>query len=821
MLDTTWPVEWGGSTNSDPRRILALLLLGHRTRAWQQDLAVRLAEWLPTNRGQAPWLITYGLAAWSETVLPATDGFIRGWVSQGSGIRYQHQEIYEWFAARGWREPVPHHTTLLSWLRAEPRLAEFVPRLFEVDGVGGEFVDPYAARFGADNEWPKALTALAEEGALDRGVLLDQCLARLLRGDRPGNLRGFVALHEQLAPTPEETAERAGTYIRLAADAAGTVSKIALKLLSTLDSQRPLNPDAFHDLCSAVLTRPETTLARGQLAWMDKAVRRDPVRAGALVDALALAFGHPATAVQERAVGLAARWMPHLDPQAQARLKDAIGAVDASLQSEASRLLGAADPQPEIRSLMLPVPPVRTIPEAIESPAELAERFAAVLVSRRCDPMELERVLEGAVTQYHADCGAVAEAFAPLAARYPAQQEAGRWSVSTMELALGCLLDVLAGRSSHVAVQVRALLLEERLTSVDHIPLRRIYEIAKRLPGEAVPCLLATPTLASGSIEPVVLAGRLDRFQADSVTPWPDDLEQALLRLPEDARSDIAGQVRLLAVGGSDVVVLPVFSGFHTQAFGIDEFPDADGYQRISTPRVVPVMKTVGRPEECTLARILAQIPDPLEPQAYFWPNWNGRSNTLIGLWAGLAPHHGDLIAAHALPTFFKQADDDTSDTGITVLPLLAESGGSGAPVLHLALAYGLTAAGPRSRTAAVDALLTLAALDTLDPALLGGLLAALWHEHIARPNRFLKALGEAARAGAAAQVWTVVRTLITSVAAQPGLKGLPDLLSLGSECAALGNVRTEFPELGELALQVKPARLAKEAERLQEILRQ
>ncbi|WP_042450260.1 DUF6493 family protein [Streptacidiphilus jiangxiensis] len=821
LLHTTWPLDGGGSTNSDYHRILALLLLGHRDPAWQQELAVRLAEWLPTNRGLAPWLITYGLAAWSETDLPATDGFIRGWVSQGSLIRYQHQEIREWFAAQGWRAPVPHHTTLRSWLRAEPRLAEFVPRLFEVDDIGSEFTDPYAARFGADNEWPKVLAALADEGVLDRGALLDQCLAKLLRGDRPGNLRGFVALHDQLAPTPEQTADRVGMYIRLAADGAGTVGKIAQKLLKTLDSQGRLEPDAFEELCSAVLTRSETTLVSAQLAWMDKVVRRDTAQSAVLAGALSMAFSHPTAAVQERALGLAARWIGLLGPEMQEQLRDAAIMVDASLQSEAARLLGTGTAQPENLALELPVPAVRTMPEAIESPTELAERFAAALVTRQIDPMELERVLEGAVVQHHAERDAVAAAFAPLATRYPAQNDANRWSATTMAHALGCLMDVLAGRSSRVALDARTLLLEELFTSVDHIPLRRIHEITKHLPSGTAPFLLATPTTADGAIDPAVLAGRLDQFQAESVTPWADDLEQALLRLPDAARADIAGHARMLGGPRSETVILPVFSDFHTQAFGVDELPDATGHRRISTPRVVPVMKTSSEPEECTLAGILAQTPDPLEPQAYYWPTWNGRSNTLIGLWPSITPHHPDLIAAHALPTFFKQADDDSSATAITVLPSLAWAGSSPAPVVHLALAYGLTAAGPASRTAAVDALLALAALDKLDPSLLGRLLAALWHEHIARPGRFLKALGEAARVGAATHVWGVVRALITAVAANPALKGLPDLLSLGSECAALGPVRSDLPELAELALQAKPARLPKEARRLQEILRQ
>jgi hypothetical protein len=824
LLDTTWPRPDGGSTNVDHHRILALLLLGHRDRDWQRDLALRLAEWLPVNRGRAPWLITYGLAAWSETDLPTTDGFIRGWASQGSAIRYDHREIREWFAEQGRREPVPHHSTLLSWLRAEPRLAEYVPRLFEVDDIGAEFADTYAARFGADNEWPKALTALAGEGALARGELLDQCLAKLLRGDRPGNLRGFTALHDQLAPSRDETAARVGTYVRLAADGAGTVAKTAQKLLKALDAEGRLEPEDFEELCAGVLTRSETAPAIAQLAWMDRVLRRDPARADVLVATAALAFGHPAAGVQERALGLAGRWMAHLGPGAQAQVRDAAGALDAALRPEAAALLGeeagaAGNPSPP-----LPVVPVRKMPPAVGSPADLAERFAALLVARRMEPAELERVLEGAVTHHHADAGAVARAFAPLAARRPAQDDANPWSATTTGLALGCLMDVLAGRSGGVAAQARKLLVEARFTSVDHIPLRRIYEIAERLPSETPPFLLATPTRADGAIDPAVLAGRLDRFQAASVTPWPDDLEQALLRLPPAAHDAAAARAQVGPGSGSRT--LPVFSGLHTQPSGVDEVPDAEGQRRVATPRVVPVMTAATPPEERTLAAVLSQTPDPLDPQAYFWPNWKGRTYELIGLWPSITPYDPDLIAAHALPPLFKHAGGSTSPTGSLVLPLLAEpagsegSSGAAGPVVHLALAYGLTAASRENRTAAVDALLALAAPGRLDATRLANFLAALWHEQLARPNRFVAALGEAGRAGAAAEVWTVVRTLVSRVATTPALKGLPDLLALGSECAALGNVSDEFPELARLALHAKPARLATEAGRLQGILR-
>ncbi|MFI0723600.1 DUF6493 family protein [Streptomyces sp. NPDC021224] len=823
LFTTSWPLPGGGARSVDARDILDLLLLDHRDPAWQRDLALRLAAWLPTDQGLAPWLVTYGLAVRSGTRLPATDGFIRGWVSEGSLIRYgRHHQTWErpavQFRPEPEPQPEPHPRTLLAWLRAEPRLREFLPRLFEVEGVGAEFADRYAVHFGADNDWPTALAALAAEGVLDRDELLDLCLAKLLRGDRPGTLRGFTALHDRIAPTPHETAARAGMYVRLAADGAGTVARTAQKLLKDLDAAGRLEPADFAELCAAVLTRPETALATTQLGWMDRAVRRDPARAPELVATAALAFGHPAASVQERALGLAARRLALAGPEVREQLREAAGSLDAALRGDAARLLGeqrAAEAEPP----RLPGVPDRRLPPAVASPAELAERYAALLAARRVEPMELERVLEGAVALHHADAAAVAAAFAPLAARRPARTGVTGWSATVVSVALACLMDVLAGRPARAAHEAHRYLIRERFTSVNQVPVRRIHEIAGRLPSRRAPFLLATPTAADGSIDPEVLAGRLDRYRADSVRPWPDDLEQSLLRIPAAARADLTARVRALAGRKRARVVLPVLTGFHTQPLGSPEIPQGWG-QEVSVPRVAPLMTAAVPPRAGTLAFVLAQTPDPLRPDSYLWPRTDPGTDDLVGAWPGIVPHHPELIAAHALPRLLRQAGTGAPNEADRVLPLLAEASGAPGPVVHLALGYVLTAAGGESRTAAVDALLTLAARGRLDAPALGAALAALWQEGIARPNRFVAALGDAARAGACAQVWDVVRALTAAVAADPGRRGLPDLLALGAECAATARIRADVPEIDALAALARPARVAKEAKRLREILR-
>ncbi|MEU2631112.1 hypothetical protein ABZ641_29445, partial [Kitasatospora sp. NPDC007106] len=426
LRDATWPLADGGSTNADHHALLRVLLEPHRSTAWQRELAVRLAEWLPA-RGDGPrWLVAHGLTVWSGAEVPATDGYVTGWLREGGLMRHHHREIAEWFADQGLREPVPHHDTLLSWLRAQPRLAEFVRRLFEVPDVGGEFADPHAARSGPGNVWPEALTALAAEGVLDRAELLDHCLGKLLRGDRPGNLRGFLHLHDALAPYPDEVLARSRDYLRLAADGAPTAARTAQAALRTLDDRLPA--DTFAELTEAVLGRPEKTLATAQLTWAGAVLRRHPAQIDALLPAVAAGFAHPATEVQDKALRLATRHLAQAGPDTVRALRTAAQGLGPVQAVDARRLLGTddatadADAAPWAGAEPLPSAapgpaPARPMPPAVSGPHELAERLAALLADHSPEPVEFEAVLAAAVAEHHRDAPALAEALAPLAAR--------------------------------------------------------------------------------------------------------------------------------------------------------------------------------------------------------------------------------------------------------------------------------------------------------------------------------------------------------------------------------------------------------------------
>ncbi|MFE7560492.1 DUF6493 family protein [Kitasatospora sp. NPDC057500] len=809
MLSFTWPLPGGGSTNADARTLLAALLPPHRDPAFQRELAVRLAEWLPARGDHIRWLIAHGLDAWTGAEVPATDGYLTGWVREGSLVRYgHHRGIGEWFADQGLRPPVPHHDTLLSWLRAQPRLAEFVRRLFDVPDAGSAFADPYADRFGPENEWPKALTALAGEGLLDRAELLDRCVGRLLRGDRPGNLRGFLRLYAELAPDPEEVAARARDHVRLAADGAPTAAKAAQAALRSLDAR--LSAELFTELTAAVLARPEKALATVQLGWAEAVLRADPARADDLLPALAVAFGHPAAAVQERALRLAARQLPDAaDPATAEAVRAAAEALGPALRSEAHELLATAPPRTgEPAPVLRPAPPA-ALPAAPAGPFELAERLSAVLADAVPDPGEFEVVLAALVAEHRHDAAALAAALAPVA---PGRGEnpllfAG---IGTVGGTLGCLLDALTGRGHRSAALTDELLaLRDPLRAAALVPALRVLEAACGVTDAPVPVLLATPTAGDGSLDPAVLAERLAAHRAAGARPWPADLAQALLRVPPHALPAARAAAAGLGCELPPDIPPPAPEEFHVRP------PDGSPGD---APRIGPLAPVPAVSEGVT--GLLHALPDPTGAD-WFSSAFRPSAGQLAQLpWT--APWHPETVAAHGLPALAIQAADPGPREPGSLLPRLAELPGEPGPVSHLLLAYGLTAARAEHRTAALDALLALTAGGRLRPEALGGWLAALWRLSVAKPNRFLPVLADAARGGAGRPVFAVLATMLTDLAPDPTHRGLPALLTLAADCAAAEALHTPIPALATLTTPTTPTtprRVRAEATRLAGIL--
>jgi hypothetical protein len=794
-------------------------VLTDRDVTWLPDLAQRLAGRM-TERNRTPE--SWGLVAHFVRALglppPTGDQFVLGWL----------ESVFRWdnLQKRGAREA----------LRDDPFLDHLLPYVFEVDGAGtlmnvGSWVSNYSKREKPDLG-VLAFASLADEGRVSRDVLLDGCLSRFLKGDRPGALGVFVTLHDGLAPTLDEVAARQEDYARLLPTAPSPVAILAQKALRALDDAGRLDPEVLVQGGRDVLFRSERGLVRTQLTWLDRAAKRDPTRAGDILQAVAVAFGHPALDLQERALNIMAKHVEACDTDARAALADAATVLDADLGARAAQLFGTAtDAAPAAATVDLPTAPAaapvwRPMPAPIASPAELAAELTA-LVGRAMDPVGFERVLAAFVSLAN-DRGALRDALTPVVDRLAP----GGYQPDLDEVLLDRhLLEVARTlcRTSETPGWRAALKMMLQLVGVDdrrkrsratpaphRMLVMRLAEIGHHLDRRPVPALVATPTATTGHIDPAVLVDRVAAAERDDWQPWPVDLAQALLRLPRTADPDVVARAAALTSPAGRRLAERLATG---------PYPD---------PAEVPIMRKrardwwawhqAGNVADMPIVELIpdAASNDPLidplfrnRPTGY----WQYNVTRTYSLWPAVLPSHREVVAAHLLPDIadgpqFGSADPDAA------LPTLAEGSGPCGPAMAAAVAYTLGSARERTRVTGVDTALTLAATGDLDSAAVGEAVAAHLRAGVTKIVWLTPALTELANAGQPTAVWAIASRALAVVLALPkALPGTADLLALASKVVAGRPGLTPLPELAPVAARTGNSRLVTEARRLQRLL--
>lgn len=839
-----WLTRQDLQTGDEARSMTEVLrVLGARQVSWLPELTRRLAARLPSDRWDDPqWRLVAELVkgtGFQEVELPTSNGFVLGWArSQRSDGR------------------------LADTLAADPFFHALAPHLLEVDGIGGLFAWSASTWMRPEASWPLALAALAASGRLERERLLDRCLGRLLQGGPAAELRGFLLLHEALDPTLEQVAARTGDYTRLLADGPSRVALAAQRALRRLDVAGRLEPDRLLEVSRAVLFRPEKQLVRGQLSWLDGTARRQPQRAGQVLAAVAVGFAQDPAELQTRALSVVLRHARHADAAARAELLDAAAALPADLAQRVASAVGSQlpvhrpTPPP---ALLAPTP--RELPPPIGTPAELAEELAALFEGHpTVEPVALERLLAALVAFTRRDRATLADGLAPVLARYRIQS----WLPTDPAPPVTFLNEyqqlswaVLAA----VAPPARRPLLRGFMKAVWGASARRwqggwlvapgprlallfrLHEIAAGLGQRSSPPLLvATPTAVSGQLDPGELVARLEQAAAAGWEPWEHDLQQALLRLPRTPDPAAAARARRLPTPAGQRLFAWLRDGGMADPQVTRVVRTTRGRPRwspdVSRPvadEVVGVFATVTGPGSpawpgafpASLAaarRLLPRRPPPLAamlcelPEPERWERWH-----LGGwqhCWPALLPSHRDAVAAQVLP-WLANRSAGVRGAG-QVLPALAEADGPVGPGLTLALAYGLGASDPVDRAAAVDAMLVLASRHQLEGRALGVELGALASLSLLQVARVVPALRDAARAGAAAEVWAIASAAI------PGLvppavprppRGVPDLLALAAEVAGVVGGCQPIPELTTITRRGGSGRLLTESRRLQHLL--
>ncbi|MFE3167709.1 DUF6493 family protein [Streptomyces sp. NPDC059224] len=789
-----------------------LRALAGRDAGWQADVVRRLAA-RPVS-ADVPFPLMAGLVSRSGCEVPVTDAYLVGWVRH---------------IGHAWGR-VP----LIDRLRAEPALAPLVNGLFEFSEVS-----EVRWLFGdGPGSWQSAIAELTRTGELDRRAVADACVARLLRGGGPTDHRIFLPLLVRLALTREEERDRVADWTALARDAVSPVAAHAQAVLAALALDGELTARELAEASEGLLFRTEKKLVRAQLVLLGKVLAGEPAAAAQLLPAVAQAFGHEDTQVQERALKLVERHVKRLDdPAALAGVADAAGQLSPALRSRAADVLGieaVAAPQGYAEVLPPAPEPWRPAP-APETAVELAEEVGALLAADG-DVAAFERVLDGLARHAHRDQDALRAALEPVAATRWWKQPGGRrwWHADEYfgNIRYGLLgardgLELLLA-TVFGAVGTDTLFAAQQRGPADHTCAHtgfsrvfdvRLRELAYRMRTDPQPLLLATPSWSTGLLEPGELVDRLAVYGRLGARVGAADFAQALLRVRrEDRTAALAAAGRATALGTPEGGRLA---------------------RRLSSG--VPAPATSQR--RTSGARILAESGEVLELQADLpeafrrlgrpvtagderrYCHHGGQENHRH--WLAMLPEQRELVAVRLVHDLSQAAVDDQRGMA-AALPSLAESGGTAGESTHLCLAYGLGARHPEDRLAAVDALLVLAARGQLDTERLGADLGQLVRRGAVKPLRLAESARTAAATGANTTIWEMLRhtlpvllaDLATAGAGTPGaVRGLGELLSVAAECAERSGARGALPHLPQAAARRGSSRLVVQARRLLDAL--
>ncbi|MFJ6833997.1 DUF6493 family protein [Streptomyces sp. NPDC091209] len=786
-----------------------LHVLGDRESDWLADLTHRLADRPATSR--LPFALLSGLVGLSGCEVPTTDAYVQGW--------FEH-------IGASWHSG----GTVAQRLRKEPHLPRMIAALFESPDVTGQI----AWLFGdGPGSWYNALAELAEEGSLDREVLVDACVARLLRGGTLADQRVFLRLLSSLGPTRDEERERTADWTALACQALPAVAWHAQSVLASFALDGELTSRQLAEMSSGVLFRTEKKLVRAQLVLLGKVLKRDPSTADVLLPAVAEAFGHEDTEVQERALKLVERHVTALSDSDDAR--DRLGELTADLSPglrlRAQRVLGIEAPgsasvvQEEV---LPPVPERARLATAPESVAELAEEVSALLASGG-DVAAFERALDGLVRHAHRDRDALVEALEPVVARCrwrdgdPRHSNAGRYlreSPGGLDVVLAALFEQVGMDTLLAAVQQGTTSGNCHHSALSHAFEARLWEVAYRLRADPMPFLLATPTWNTGLLEPDELVARLTEYRRLDARPGSADFAQALLRVRRDDRTTATEAAsRARALGSPE--------GYRLAQWLAAEAPLLPESRRRTAG--VRILVELGELEEIQGLfppgfRLLGR-PFTVFKDRWYCGHWNVTDRRH---WPAVLPERRELVAARLLRDISNAAVED-SRTDAVMLPLLAEADGTAGEALHLCVAYGLGARHPEDRLAAVDALLVLAAQGHLDGARLGTDIGELVCRGALKQSRLAESIRTAAATGAYATVWSVLRHLLPALLADLAadgssggpVRGLGELLAVAADCAERSGARGDLAHLAGTAGRRGSSKVVTQARRLRTALTQ
>jgi hypothetical protein len=822
--------------------------------AWRAELVAQLAERSTPGKTVRFDLLDH-LVHGTGCPVPTSDGFIESWLS--------------W---RGWNSEPPAHLcdgglpgdSLLARLRADGLTPKLLPLVLDrpdisLGGVGmfHHHVKKHASRHVRENTRLGVFISLSTEGdgLVDRATLIRRIFA-LLSDDAVWGLDAAVALTE-LALTPAEHASVSRERLALAApltarlledgtpaatapplaylralaltpaenapllrdhvamlDLSSPVAAYGQEVLIGLDEAGLVEADVLTEICERILLRPEKKLVRAQLAWLNRAAKRDAAHTRRLLTDMALTFQHPDVGLQERALDLIARHLRRAgvhegDQEVLCALREAAAFLTPALTPRAAEMFGlpeqnATGGSDEVLPDVLPDVPEPAPVHPVATTAEVAPQVAVALADRD-NVVAFERALDGLVRHARLDRSTLSKALEPVVRKKLHQPDDNwywNWSPTDAQLDIYDVVTAVRGdqpRIWHIHLRHEHTNFLTYYAGQPNSPgemlKARLSEAIDLIESGAQPYLLALPTRANGAVDAATLVERIAEFESLGVIPAPIDLAQALLRVtPTDDE-----QVRQAA------------GALHSDAGRLlTRWLNQGGIpHRDTTPEKWPNDHPTGAEPgwwDPAVPCIDHDLPLPPVAAALLSPHgWC--TSWAAAFWLAQLPHHRDEMAARLGATHHR------------ALPWLMETHGTAGYATHWQMARRL-GGNPKEADAVVDALLVLAAQEQLDAGLLAGQWQALLRLGASTHTRATATLRAAAETGAWATVWSILEAALPALLRDKPVNGAGAILALAAECASHSGAKGSIPEVDEVAARKGSSQIVQNARLLRDVLR-
>jgi hypothetical protein len=685
------------------------------------------------------------------------------------------------------------------------------------DEIWRVFEVQFAARFLAlppAGTWADAFCELATRGLVDRGRLLDACLDAFTRDFPADSVGWYVELHDRLAPTVAEAADRSAKYLALLASGSNAGITLGQRQCTELLAAGLLEPVALLSASAAALTFPQKSVASAQLMLVGRAALYPGLRDEALVTAAA-ALAHQREDIQAAALALIAK-LGGLPEEAEARatiVAQAAG-ISPALAPDAAALGLVVEAIPPAPAVPVESTPAVSVP--VEDPAELVQ-LLALLMEDATDALAVERAVAGAVRLSALPLATRAALAAPLlkrARKVADDNPYGTFSGFAIRSDLA-LLTLAWGTGALSPVQEREVSWRPRSPRIITILSSRIGEACSLIADGRAGELLAEPEFADGAISHETLLARLAQWTRRAPCEW--DLEQALLRLAPGADEAFWGRFgrrrarqarrvheESLAPFGSDVVAVGPYMPY------------------VFARRTTPVTAPASRCWE-----LLTDLPATEQEVADRSLRWlGGLADEIVAAWPLLCPNNPELVAAHLLMPLSDGLDAPRS-AALAALRGIAAPGRPFGRVGHLAMVTGLASADPANRIGAGEAW----ARTALDGRLRPDLAALAMAEGVTglafRLTRLADGLERAAMDAtsgtrvAEAAMATAAALLRKSPKPPKPPSGLHLLLEVAARVSAAVGIPPVPAEITTLAAGKSTTKLAEAARRLTRLTRQ